>query len=282
MLLTDTGGLYTADPRRRPRRDAGRRGRRTPRRSRELEIGHAASPLGSGGMRSKVVAAEMATAAGIRDGDRVGLEPGVLGRGLGGRARRHALRAAAGAPVELQAVAEVREAHPRDAVRSTRARRGRCARAGRRCCRSGIVEVRGRFDAGDAVEVRGPDDGRDRQGDLQLLGGRAAPRDGPEVRRRCARCCRARPRRRSTATTSCSPRPSLGAWPSQTRHPSPSICLAAQARVARRSRTLEHRRAKDARAARDRRRAGGARPTRSSRPTRATSRPGARAGSPTR
>jgi glutamate 5-kinase len=64
LLLTDTDGLHTADP----RRDA----------SAELiaevsdfeslqamEIGVSSSPIGSGGMRSKVVAAEMATAAGI-------------------------------------------------------------------------------------------------------------------------------------------------------------------------------------------------------------------------
>src|SRR5204863_2397519 len=61
VLLTDIDGLFTADPRTDPaaalidevtdfaRLDA-------------IEIGHTTSPLGSGGMRSKVVAAEMATA----------------------------------------------------------------------------------------------------------------------------------------------------------------------------------------------------------------------------
>src|ERR671915_1101374 len=62
VLLTDTGGLYTADPRADP-----------PARLVEevthlealegYEIGMSSSPLGSGGRRSKVVAAEMATAA---------------------------------------------------------------------------------------------------------------------------------------------------------------------------------------------------------------------------
>src|SRR3989454_649301 len=64
ILLTDTDGLYSADPRAHPDArivsqvddfDA----------LQEMEIGHSSSPLGSGGMRSKVVAAEMATAAGI-------------------------------------------------------------------------------------------------------------------------------------------------------------------------------------------------------------------------
>src|ERR1039457_4103825 len=53
LLLTDTDGLHTADPRRDPRASlvsevtdfAALEG---------LEIGHATSPLGSGGMRSKV------------------------------------------------------------------------------------------------------------------------------------------------------------------------------------------------------------------------------------
>src|ERR687895_1930145 len=62
VLLTDTDGLYTADPRTDPSarllgevRDFESLG--------ALEIGHSTSPLGSGGMRSKVVASEMATAA---------------------------------------------------------------------------------------------------------------------------------------------------------------------------------------------------------------------------
>src|ERR671933_2301784 len=64
LLLTDTDGLHTADPRRDPaaqlvpevRDFAELHG---------LDVGMSTSPLGSGGMRSKVVAAEMATAAGI-------------------------------------------------------------------------------------------------------------------------------------------------------------------------------------------------------------------------
>src|SRR6476660_6375970 len=64
ILLTDIDGLFTADPRLYPDArivhevdDFAELD--------ELEIGHTTSPLGSGGMRSKVVAADMATAAGI-------------------------------------------------------------------------------------------------------------------------------------------------------------------------------------------------------------------------
>ena len=63
-LLTDTDGLHTADPRTDPA------ARRIPEVTdfavvEDLEIGSSTSPLGSGGMRSKVVAAEMATAAAV-------------------------------------------------------------------------------------------------------------------------------------------------------------------------------------------------------------------------
>src|SRR5919202_957081 len=61
LLLTDTDGLYTADPRRDPSarlvpevRDFAE--------VEALDVGMSTSPLGSGGMASKVVAAEMATA----------------------------------------------------------------------------------------------------------------------------------------------------------------------------------------------------------------------------
>src|SRR5918997_476657 len=64
VLLTDTGGLYTGHPRRDP---AARLVEEVSDLDSldELDIGVSTSPLGSGGMRSKVVAAEKATAAGI-------------------------------------------------------------------------------------------------------------------------------------------------------------------------------------------------------------------------
>ena len=68
----------------------------------------------------------------------------------------------------------------------------------------GIVDVAGEFEAGDAVEVTPRRGGRaDRQGDRQLLGERAAAREGAEDRPRCASCCRARRTRPCIGTTSC-------------------------------------------------------------------------------
>jgi glutamate 5-kinase len=51
-----------------------------------MDIGHTTSPLGSGGMRSKVVAAEMATAAGIPAVICSGLSDTALGTVLEGGA----------------------------------------------------------------------------------------------------------------------------------------------------------------------------------------------------
>src|SRR5437764_8324581 len=77
ILLTDTDGLYTADPRLHP--DARIVSEVSDFATlRDLEIGHTTSPLGSGGMRSKVVAAEMATAAGIATVICNGLAPDAL------------------------------------------------------------------------------------------------------------------------------------------------------------------------------------------------------------
>jgi len=85
VLLTSTDGLYTADPTLDP----------TARPVAEifdvaeldaLDIGFSSSPLGSGGMRSKVVAAEMATAAGIPVTVTSGLEPTAVARALDGEA----------------------------------------------------------------------------------------------------------------------------------------------------------------------------------------------------
>ncbi|MGA2924607.1 MAG: glutamate 5-kinase [Solirubrobacteraceae bacterium] len=87
MLLTDAEGVFTADP----RLEAGAQLVSEVQQVEQLEefdIGHATSPLGSGGMRSKVVAAEMATAAGI---------PTVIASGLlAGTIRAAAAREAVG------------------------------------------------------------------------------------------------------------------------------------------------------------------------------------------
>src|SRR3954451_22330741 len=83
VLLTDIDGLYTADPRLYP--DARIVGDVSDFSGlQELEIGHTTSPLGSGGMRSKVFAADMATAAGIETTICNGVRPQALRAVLAG------------------------------------------------------------------------------------------------------------------------------------------------------------------------------------------------------
>jgi glutamate 5-kinase len=151
VLLTDAEGLFTADPRVDP---AARLVSEVTDFDQldELAIGHATSPLGSGGMRSKVVAAEMATAAGIPTVIASGLRPGVV------------LAAAGGDPVGTRFAARSgRYSSFKLWLRYAKPARGRvvvdagAARALREGGTSllpvGIVEVAGDFDAGDAVEV---------------------------------------------------------------------------------------------------------------------------------
>ncbi len=152
VLLTVTDGLFTGDPRRDPSAE------RVPEvvdfsALEELAIGAETSALGSGGMRSKVVAAEMATAAGMPAAIGSGLAPGDLGRLLDGDR-------ASGTHFEAR---ETRYSSFKLWLKYAKATHGTlevdggAARALRESGTSllpvGITGVRGAFDAGDAVEV---------------------------------------------------------------------------------------------------------------------------------
>jgi glutamate 5-kinase len=151
ILLTDIDGLYTADPRRYPEahivgevRDFAM--------LEELEIGHTTSPLGSGGMRSKVVAADMATAAGIATVICNGLRPGALEAVLAGKREgtRFATREARYSSFKLW----LKYAKP---SRGTLVIDEGAVRAVEEGSASllpvGVVGVLGDFDAGDAVDI---------------------------------------------------------------------------------------------------------------------------------
>src|ERR687896_386365 len=152
VLLTDTGGLYTADPR---SDDAARLVEEVGEVEEldEYEIGMSSSPLGSGGMRSKVVAAEMATAAGIPVAIASGVEPG------------EAARALAGEPAGTRFLPQSgRVSSFKLWLRYAKPARGRLTvdEGAERALRErgtsrlpvGVVEVEGAIEAGDAVEVR--------------------------------------------------------------------------------------------------------------------------------
>jgi glutamate 5-kinase len=158
MLLTDTDGLHTSDPRHDPGAELIREVRRFEDLE-PLEIGVSTSPLGSGGMRSKVVAADMATAAGL---------PALIVNGTSAEAIRRAL---AGED-------EGTRFHPQEGrvssfklwLKYAKPTRGRLdvdagaeqalRERGTSLLPVGVVGVHGEFEAGDAVEVCPAGNGR--------------------------------------------------------------------------------------------------------------------------
>jgi glutamate 5-kinase len=151
VLLTSTDGLYTADPRLDPTAeivplvedfDA----------LAELDIRQTTTTLGSGGMRSKVVAAEMATASGIPAVVANGKTAGIVAAACAGEAvgTRFPARDAGYSSFKLW-LKYAKRARGRLVVDAGAARALRDG--GTSLLPVGIVEVRGSFDAGDAVEV---------------------------------------------------------------------------------------------------------------------------------
>ena len=151
VLLTDTEGLHTADPRRDPEArlvesvdDFGELA--------EYEIGDRVSQFGSGGMRSKVAAAEMASAAGIPvticDGTAAGsLLAAARGEPVGTRFAPHPERA----PSFKLWLRYAKPARGRVAVDDGAARVLR--EQGSSLLAVGVTSVEGDFAAGDAIEV---------------------------------------------------------------------------------------------------------------------------------
>src|ERR1700677_3809410 len=153
VLLTNIDGLHSADPRIDPAAslieevtDFGA--------LQELEIGHTTSALGSGGMRSKVVAADMATAAGVTTVICNGLRTGALETVLdgGGEGTRFAPRASGHSSFKLW-LKYAKPVHGKLVIDAGAARALREGNAS--LLPVGVVSVEGEFDAGDAVEIAG-------------------------------------------------------------------------------------------------------------------------------
>jgi glutamate 5-kinase len=152
LLLTDTDGLFTADPRRDP--DAQLIAEVSEFEAlAALEIGVSSSPIGSGGMRSKVVAAEMATAAGIHARIANGRRPEVVAAAFAG----------ADAGTRFLPQAE-RVSSFKLWLKYAKPTQGRLVvddgaavalrERGTSLLPVGITKVEGDFEAGDAIEVR--------------------------------------------------------------------------------------------------------------------------------
>jgi glutamate 5-kinase len=151
VLLTDAEGVFTADPRRDPHARLVDEVTSFEQLD-SLAIGHETSPLGSGGMRSKVVAAEIATAAGIPTVIASGLRPGALLGAAGGEGvgTRFAARAGRYSSFKLW----LKYAKPTRGRVLVDAGAARALReGGTSLLPVGVVEVSGEFDAGDAVEI---------------------------------------------------------------------------------------------------------------------------------
>lgn len=151
ILMTDIDGLYTADPRVYPQaRIVGEISDFAA--LQELEIGHTTSPLGSGGMRSKVVAAEMATAAGIGTVICNGVREGALARVLAGE--REGTRFPAHEARYSSFKLWLKYAKPSRGTLLVDAGAARAVREGSASLLPvGVVDVEGEFEAGDAVEI---------------------------------------------------------------------------------------------------------------------------------
>ena len=151
LLLTDADGVFEST--RAPIRTPGSLSRwMTSTQLEPLDIGHAASPLGSGGMRSKVVAAEMATAAGIPTVIASGLRPGMIPAAVTGDQVGTRFPAREGRyssfKLWLKYAKPTRGRVLVDAGAARALREG-----GTSLLPVGVVDVIGSFDAGDAVEI---------------------------------------------------------------------------------------------------------------------------------
>src|SRR3954449_5485928 len=154
VLLTGVDGVFTADPRTSPTAAIVREITDFESLDDQAAIGDSTSTLGSGGMRSKVVAAEMSTAAGIPAAIVNGLRADALGRVLGGATDEgtHFPARDLGISSFKLWLRYAKPAHGTVVVDAGAARALR--EGGTSLLPVGVVEVVGAFGAGDAVEVR--------------------------------------------------------------------------------------------------------------------------------
>jgi glutamate 5-kinase len=156
VLLTDTAGLFTEDPR---RTDRASLIEEVVEIDHELEriAGGPGTEVGSGGMGSKLAAAKIAVWSGVEaaiaDASRPGVLAAVIGSspGVGTRFRPHARRL----PARKLWIAFAIGASGTVVVDA--GARAALVERGRSLLPAGVVSVRGGFNADDAVEIAGPD-----------------------------------------------------------------------------------------------------------------------------
>src|SRR3954470_6721921 len=152
LLFTDTDGLFTSDPRHDPNAELIAEVAEFEALE-ALQIGVSTSPIGSGGMRSKVVAAEMTTAAGIPAVIASGTDRQAVASALAGERTGTRFQPQEGRVSSFKLwLKYAKPTHGRLAVDegAEHALRER----GTSLLPVGVVEVDGQFDAGGAGEVR--------------------------------------------------------------------------------------------------------------------------------
>lgn len=151
ILLTDTEGLYSADP----QRDADAKLIEEVRDFEELEryeIGISVTDIGVGGMRSKIIAAEMATAAGIPVVVCNGMRQGALASVIGGESVGTRFHPGAERYTSFKLWLKYAKQSRGEVVIDGGAARA-LTEQGKSLLPVGIVDVKGNFHAGDAVEI---------------------------------------------------------------------------------------------------------------------------------
>jgi glutamate 5-kinase len=153
VLLTDVDGLYARDPDRDPEPELIREVLEFSQLE-GLAIGSRTSAFGSGGMRSKVAAAEMASEAGIPAVICNGTKPGMLAAAAAGEAcgTRFAPQASKSPSFKLW-LKYAKPSRGRLLVDEGAARVLR--QSGSSLLPVGIVDVHGSFEAGDAIDIAG-------------------------------------------------------------------------------------------------------------------------------
>ncbi|WP_026912741.1 glutamate 5-kinase [Patulibacter minatonensis] len=157
VLLTSTDGLFSADPRTDPSARLVREIHDVEAALTENDVGTTTSSLGTGGMRSKALAADMAAAAGIPTVVASGLRPEALARVLAGE--DEGTRFVAGEARWSSFKLWLRYAKPaRGTIEVDDGARRALSRDDTSLLPVGVVGVTGDFKVGDAVDVRHGDE----------------------------------------------------------------------------------------------------------------------------
>ncbi len=151
VLLTNTEGVFTADPGTHPDAELIERVEDVDQLA-DKEIGDRTSVFGSGGMRSKVAAAEMASESGIETRICNGTSDGTLAAAAAGRPAGTAFGVSSSRNTGFkQWLKYAKPASGRIEVDAGAARVLR--QSGSSLLPVGVTAVRGPFDAGDAIEI---------------------------------------------------------------------------------------------------------------------------------